>query len=214
VSVQGTNEWLMERLGHVTASRFADVLKQPRSKAAREDGDLSGSAEGYMRELMCELLTNKPARQIESEATRHGKRWENTAREAYMKHTGLKVEQVGFIKHPTERFVGCSPDGLTDDAGLEIKCPIDAQNHLSVLLDGVPKKHMAQIQGGMWVCGKTRWDFVSYHDDFHKDQRLLVIQVARDEQFIDTLFRAVLAFRDEMLSRMQSLIAQWKRKAA
>jgi hypothetical protein len=66
------------------------------------------------------------------------------------------VEACGFIKHPTIKWVGVSPDGLIDDdGGFESKSPFNSVNHLYTLLDGMPEEHMAQCQGGMWVTGRA-----------------------------------------------------------
>jgi hypothetical protein len=51
VSVQGTEEWLLERCGHATASEFASVLASGTERKMRT---------GYLRRLVAERLTGKP----------------------------------------------------------------------------------------------------------------------------------------------------------
>lgn len=216
MTVQGSYEWLMERLGHVTASRFADVMTQPKTKADKEAGVLSQTAQSYMVALIGEHLTQQPSDEVKTYAMEWGTRFEPVARERYEGTTKLDVQQVGFVKHTTERFIGCSPDSIVGDDGmLEIKCPLTAANHVRVLLSqAVPKEHFEQIQGGMWVCDRQWCDFVSYHDNFPNELKMAVIRVHRDKLFIDNLSTAVVAFRDELLNRIKIIHELWKAKVA
>lgn len=208
---QGSPEWIEERLGHITASRFSDVLTKARS------GDGMGkTAESYMIDLIGEHFTRTPASELKTYAMEWGNRWEPVAREAYREHTNFDVHQVGFVKHRSERFIGCSPDSLVGESGLiEVKCPLTAANHVRVLLGNkLPDEHIAQVQGNLWITGREWCDFVSYHDRFFPELRMVIVRVERDDQFIGRLFRAVLAFRDEMVCRMEQIIDSVKRKAA
>ena len=216
VAEQGSRAWVEARLGHITASRFGDVMTQPRSKADKESGKLSQTAENYMIDLLGEHLTQEPASELKTYAMEWGNRWEPVARETYRQFTKLDVVEVGFVRHPTERFIGCSPDSLVESDGLiEIKCPLTAANHVRVLIRGtVPDEHLEQIQGGLWITGRQWCDFVSYHDRFPPDLRMIVLRVERDEQFIADLAAKVTQFRDLMVGRLKELIAYWERQVA
>lgn len=215
MNVQGSPEWAAERLGFCTASRFADIMTSPLSKSDKDSGKLSQTADRYMIDLIGEHLTKEPASELKTYAMDWGNRWEPVAREAYRQKTNFDVRETGFVTHPTERFIGCSPDSLVDaDALAEIKCPLTAANHLRVLLSGdVPEEHTEQIQGGLWITGRFFCDFVSYHDRFPPELRLIVIRVERDSMFIETLVERVIAFRDQMVTRMKQLIEFWRQAA-
>ncbi len=55
----GTPEWHHDRIGRVTASRFKDVMTEPRSKAAKEAGELSDTALAYLHEVIAQAITGK-----------------------------------------------------------------------------------------------------------------------------------------------------------
>jgi len=96
--IQGSQEWIDARLGHVTASRFSDVLTQPRSKADKEAGNLSLTAERYMIDLIGEHLTQEPAEELKTYAMDWGNTWEPVARETYRQRTnffGTTAPQFG-----------------------------------------------------------------------------------------------------------------------
>jgi putative phage-type endonuclease len=162
--VQGSPEWHALRLGKVTASRIADVLTEPRSKADKEAGRLSQTAESYMLELVGEIVTGLPATDYQSVAMKWGSDLEPEAREAYEDWSGVDVEQVGFVCHPKIPHVGCSPDGFLPDPRkldnpgmLEIKCPFGTKEHIrTALSQQIPDQYVAQVQaqrpGLVGVC--------------------------------------------------------------
>lgn len=205
---QRTAEWMAARRGKITASRFADVLTQPRAKADKAAGLLGGTARSYMRQLAWEAFSGVPHKNVISRDMQHGIDCEPTARRLY-EHptfTGLAVTQVGFVTHPTERLVGCSPDGLVGDDGcIEIKCPVVGGIHLGYIADG-PVAHVAQIQGVMWVTGRKWCDFVSYHSLTPTiEQAVHIVRVDRDQVFIDKLESAVRNFRERLEETIKQL---------
>jgi len=144
-AVQGSPEWKAARLGFCTASRFADVLTEPRSKADKEAGRLSATAETYMLALLGEYLTNLPADDYQSPAMRWGTEWEAEARSVYEDTMDCDVDTTGFVHHPTIPKVGCSPDGLIGTDGLlEIKAPFTTNEHVRTALSlEVPEQYFA-----------------------------------------------------------------------
>lgn len=206
--IQGTDAWIKAKLGHVSGSGAADVMTN-----ARKKGEVSKTADRYLRDLIGEHLTEKPASTLKTWEMEWGNRWEPVAREAYMAHTGNQVEQVGFVKHGCEEFIGCSPDGLVGSDGLlQVKCPVVAAFHLDAMLD--PGKfvaeHWPQVQFEMWITGRMWNDLESYHNDFPPRWRLIVIRVERDETYITELSRRSIEFRDEMLRRLNLIVERWE----
>lgn len=211
---QGSQAWHDARLGKVTASRFADVLP-----ASRTTSRWSKTAQSYMMDQLAERWTQSPQGPRENEAMRWGHTWEPEAVKVYAADQGLTcyeggtpppwdVNQVGFIDHPTEKYIGGSPDRLVgDDGGLEIKCPFNTRVHLEYYLGGgMPKEHVAQVQGLLWITGWEWWDFCSY-DHRIPDYKLALfrVRVERDEPYIDKLSAKVIAFRDALLAMDETL---------
>ena len=130
--IQGSPEWLQARLGHVTASRFKDVLAKVKSGEA-------ASRRNYRVELAVQRLTGQIAESYTNGAMQWGTQTEPDARDAYAFATDSQVEQCGFLHHPDLEWVGCSVDGLVgEDGGIEIKCPFQSAVHVDTLLGGVP----------------------------------------------------------------------------
>lgn len=202
---QKSEAWLLERLGHVTGSRFIDVSKRGRG------GDYLKARETAITEITLEALTGKPGAMWTSKATEWGDVHEPIARMAYEAATREFVTEVGYIEHPLHRQVGASPDGLmpAKRKGYESKCPYTATVHLETLLHGMPDDHMWQVQGGMWVCDCDEWDFVSYHPAFPEGMQLYIQTIKRDESFIDVLKSDVLSAVSEINDNVRQLLAKY-----
>ena len=57
-------------------------------------------------------------------ATEHGVKYEDVACSIYADKTNSIVKEYGCIPHDTHKFLGASPDGITEQGrALEIKCP-------------------------------------------------------------------------------------------
>ena len=186
---QRSAEWFFERVGCATASRFKDVLAKLKS------GKPSEKRETYLMEVVVERLTGKPNEHFSSAAMEHGQAMEPQSRMSYEAATGLIVEEVGFIKHPTIPMVGGSPDGTIGDDGLwESKSPYNTANHLYAILEGMPPEHMAQIQGLLWVTNRRWCDFQSYDPRLPAPLDRYVQRIERDDAYIAALEAEVVQF--------------------
>lgn len=190
---QGSIEWLMERVGFCTASRFRDV------QDFTAKGKPGAKRMSYLWELVIERLTAKPVQHFANTAMEWGAANEGYARMAYEARTGAIVEQCGFVRHQTIGFVGGSPDGLIDDdGGLEIKCPWNSANHLQCFLTGMPEEHTGQVQGIMWITEREWWDFGSFDPRMPAHLQLFVQRVQRDDGYIANLDDKVSEFLTEV----------------
>ena len=206
MSEQKTEAWLLERLGHVTGSRFVDVCAKDKTGKR-----FLKARETCITEITLELLTGQPGAMWTSKATDWGNQHEPYARMAYEAHTGEFCEEVGFITHPDYMQVGCSPDGIIAGRrrGYESKCPLTPTVHLDTLLNGMPEEHTFQVQGGMWVCDLDEWDFVSYHPLFPPGMRLYVETIKRDQAFIDEMAANVLSAVEEINHNVKRLLEKY-----
>jgi len=216
---QRSVEWRKLRCGDVTASRFCDVMTQPRTKVAKDNQEWSETARSYMLEKLGELLTGIPADRFLSAPTRWGQEWESAAFEAARnavadKFKGWRVEtpvgEFAYIHHPTESGIGCSPDGVIGEDGLlELKCPFNPVNHLRTVLSGeMPEKHKEQVQGTLWIAERHWYIFGSF-DPRVADagiNPLFLVRVERDEQYIKhELAPRVIRFRDWLMAEYERL---------
>jgi predicted phage-related endonuclease len=184
---QRTPEWFAKRCGKFTGSRFADVMAR-----SKKDGKPLKAYNDLIWQIVVERMTGTVAEGADSYSMRWGRDVEGFAREEYELLTGMQVEQIDFIEHQDFAFVGCSPDGLVGDGGLELKCPKDSAIHLERFLSGVPEEYIPQVQGCMWVTGRQWWDFASYDPRMPETHRILRITVQRDQDYIDKLQSAVI----------------------
>lgn len=205
---QGSLEWLQQRLGKVTASRFQDVMAKIKS------GEAAGRR-NYRAELVVQRLTGEIPESYTNTAMQWGTDHEDEARLAYEEYSGNLVEQVSFIDHP-ELMAGCSPDGLIDaDGGVEIKNPYQTAIHLETLQKGFPEGHKAQVQGCIWITGRQWWDFVSYDCRLKSaGLELYVERIYRDEEYIQSLEQEVTAFLQEVDQTIAALNELKQKRAA
>jgi len=194
---QGTDEWFAARLGKVTASRAADVMTK-KGSAAR--ANLSA-------QLVLERLTNTKGELFSSPSMQWGVDQEPFARAAYEAHSGVWVDTVGFVQHPTIERAGASPDGLVGLDGLvEIKCPNTA-TMLDVLSTGkVPSNHSIQMQMQMACTGRAWCDYAVFDSRMPVKAQLFVKRVQRDQKYIDDLNKEIIAFLAEVEINYQFLI--------
>lgn len=203
--IQGSDEWLVLRLGVVTASNFGKVLTGGQGKTRLS----------YMRQLRDELITGRKEQLHWSAAMERGSELEPLARKAYEEHSGHNVNEVGFIFKCSQRRVGGSPDGLINDhGGLEIKCPLPGTHDKYLHTGKIPRAYMAQIQGCMWLTGRTWWDFVSFCPEFPEDRRLLIRRVERDTSFINHMAKAIEGFVQELDQITKQQQIYYERKSA
>jgi hypothetical protein len=195
--LQHTEEWRLDRCGHATASEFAAILAKGQGKMRWQ----------YMRRVLAERLTGKPCETYHNSRMDDGIKAEPFAVMAYEARTGNVVQLAGFIKHPTLKWCGCSPDGLVDeDGGAEIKSVIPTTQIDTIQSGGCPPEHKPQVQGNLLVTGREWWDFVSFCPDMPERLRLHIHRVYRDEEYIAHLEREVRGFLLEVQTRYDVLM--------
>lgn len=199
---QNSEAWLQARLGLPTASAFSKIL-------AKGEGKLRNT---YMKQLAGEIITGKPDPSWGgNEDTERGHELEAAVRDLYAKKTGtelIDMIEVGFV---TDGKKGCSPDRLIgDEGGLEIKTTFPHYLADILLEDQVPTKHLAQLQGSMWITGRRWWDIAIYWPGMP----LFVKRVARDEVYIQKLATEVDRFTAELKAVVAKLTAMDTARAA
>ena len=195
---QRTDEWFAARIGKVTASRVADVIAKTKSGQ-------SASRANYAADLVVERLTGQKASSFSNAAMEWGTQTEPQAKAAYAAKTGILVEDVGFIDHPTIAMSGASPDGFAEDGLIEVKCPNTATHLEYVLAELPPLKYFTQMQWQM-ACTNRPWcDFVSFDPRLPERLQLLVVRVPRDDDYIKMLEQEVTIFLRELDDKFNKL---------
>jgi len=182
--------WFAERRGIPTASRFCDIVTPICQERKGERRDT------YIHELVAERMTETTQEHYVSSAMERGTILEDEARRWYELRTGRVVNQVGVVFQNKLRKWAASPDGLWEDRGLEIKCPL-RQTIVKYLIDGKPPgDHMVQMQAGMWITGLSKWDYVLYTDEPNIPS--VIWTVEREEKFMSAFDKFLQPFCDEV----------------
>jgi hypothetical protein len=157
--VQGSDEWLNQRRGIVTASVVGQLVTPKTLQPANNE-----TSRALTAQLVAERLTGYTDPNYIGDDMLRGIEDEPRAREKYAEFYQHTVTEIGFILRREETWqLGYSPDGLVGDDGLiEVKSP-RAKTHLRTILDDeVPDQYMAQCQAGLLVSGRAWIDFISY----------------------------------------------------
>lgn len=193
--IQEREEWFHKRRGRFTASEFHRLMGYEDNP--KYDTELTKGGTSYAYEKYLETITEAGER-YRNESMDRGNELEGEAAIRFMEETGLEVANTGDEQEFIElgEHVGCTPDGLVgDDAGLETKCPDSKthDNYLTNIVDQesfkkVCKDYYYQIQGSMYVTGRSHWYFVSYDPRFKdKEEQLLILRIERNEEDIEKL---------------------------
>jgi hypothetical protein len=155
--IQGSEEWLDQRRGIVTASVVGKLLT-PTLKVA--DNDVS---RGITTTLAAERIAGWTEDTPMTADMWRGVEHEPFARDVYAENYA-PVTEVGFMRRDEDGWtLGYSPDGLVGDDGLiEIKCPRAKTHVRTILADEVPVHYMAQCQAGLLVSGRKWIDWLSF----------------------------------------------------
>jgi len=203
VELQRTDQWLMDRLGLITASKVKDLVGKTKT------GAYLATRDNYKWQLVRERITGVPIEFRASAAMQWGIDQEEDAREFYQARYDVEVAQVGFIKHPSIECAGASPDGLVGEEGLiEIKC-MESVNHLRTIYSRrAPEEHVDQCQFQMAVTGRQWCDLTLYDPRMPDELQLKRFRLKRDQDRITFLETEILLFNIEIEDIVSKLLEQ------
>lgn len=184
--IQGSDAWLEQRRGMVTASVVGQLITPNTIKPASND-----KSRALVAQLVAERITGWVDPVYVSAEMLRGTEDEPRAVEVYSEHYA-PVTTTGFMVRREDGWtLGYSPDGLVGDDGLvEVKAP-RAKRHLATILSAeVPPEHMAQLQAGLLVSGRKWIDFISYCGGMP----MWVRRVLPDQRWFDAITAVVEQF--------------------
>lgn len=165
--VRAETPWEKARLGKFTSSEIDKLFTLPQGKDARKAGEISRSAKTYIESRAAEIVTG-----FFRQVTLWSMEWGNLNEPLAADRLGEYFPEVQYFGKKNPLFLpltdcsGGSPDCLDLSLGIvsEIKCPINAGNHLKYCLlshsDELKKfhrKHYHQIQMNM-VCASKKYN--------------------------------------------------------
>ncbi len=190
---QGSTSWLQARSGIVTASEVHRLVSAKTWKPRESEGVTT-----YLAELLAERVIGGPLQGLGSWAMEQGHLLEERAvpwLSNDLMHKGLdyEIERVGLITTDAGD-VACSPDGLMEKCGVEIKS-LQWVNHIKILMaQAIPDEYLCQLHAGMYVTGFDEWIFCAYHSTLPK----FVRRVERDLKIQVVIGNAIRAFNERL----------------
>lgn len=188
---QRSPEWFQQRKLRITGSRIGAILGvSPWQKP-----------EDVIRSMVREYH-DYPSEFVSNPAVDHGNNNEQRALLAFMRETGMNVEECGFFEYGDR--MGASPDGLTSDGGvLELKVPYGIRNQSEAKFKTLAEQqhYYHQVQMEMLSAGREHAYFAQYvapkGDPLSMDyvpQQINIEQVKLDPSWIDNHLPAINQF--------------------
>jgi len=183
---QQSAAWDKLRLGRFTGSGISALMTDPKTKAAKEAGELSETAKKYIYEKAMETVTGQSNNEATSRAIDWGNEWEEHAL-IELKKAQNRPDDSTELKPSFKLFneyFGCSPDAFMihpdfGAVGCEIKCPWNSVNHFlhSSVTDGerlksINSDYYWQILGNCLTFNLPAWIFASYDPRQPEHRRL------------------------------------------
>ena len=177
-NAQHSKEWMQERLGLPTASKFAEII------TTKGEPTVETRRIKYLEELAGEILSGRPTKRFVSNKMKDASEREPEARLLYEIVTGSEVQEVGLCYKDEQKKYGASPDGLIGLlGGFETKDADPCVQVMRVRTGWKGMDHFQQVHGGMYVCEREWWDLQSYCEGM----KPIIIRFYRDEKFISRL---------------------------
>ncbi len=191
--VQGSEEWILQRTGLLTASEMS-LCFTPTLKVADND---------KVRSHVWELAAQRWNKYVEptyiGDNMLRGREDEVRARILYEQHYA-PVTDVGFVTNDRWGFtIGCSPDGLVgDDGGIESKSRKQKLQFEDILSQAVPAEHIIQVQTCLLVTERVWWDYNSYCGGMP----MMTLRVYPDEKLHNAIIDAAEAFEKKVREKL------------
>lgn len=194
IAEQGSEEWLIERIPFVTASKIADVMAKGRG----------ASRANYLAKKFCEIVAGRPTKTFKSAYMQDGNDREPEARLLYEQIKQCSVKQLPFA-YLEDELLGASTDGEVDEDGIiEIKNVMSSEQIRLLTTGKIKDQYIKQMQTQMYVLDKKWCDFVSvaFGDDDSGELpdrlKVKIIRVLRDETMIAAIRKEVAFFHKDL----------------
>ena len=105
--------------------------------------------------------------------------------------TGLILEKSGLLLNEKYPIFGASPDAITEEYVVEVKCPTSRHSKERYISSSrtIGKKVMAQIQLQMAIANRTKSLLCVADENFEKNGEVEIIPVDFDKSLISDLVK-------------------------
>ncbi len=176
-------EFSYPRYCRITASKLWEA-----SNCKTKDGVLTDMLFGATR--LKDTKAMKRGRTLESEVLKQISAVRN-----------LTIHNIGLILSTKLPLFGASPDGITDEYVVEVKCPMTAQSQLNYIdsKGNISQKCKAQIMLQMCFAGKMKGLFCMAHFDFETSKNITIVEVPYDFPFLTDAVRRASSFWEQAI---------------
>lgn len=191
---QYDDEYWKLKAGRPSASQLPKIVTST--------GKKSTSWPDMVFKFAAERETGKVEDSFSGKWTDRGSEMEAEAREAYSFIMDADVKEVGMVFSDERRLWLCSPDGLMESGGLEIKCPSQGVHKRYCHENKLPTIYSPQVWGSLWICDELEWwDFFSYHPDMKPFR----IRVTREDEGYKKYVEALETFLPEFVKEIDAV---------
>lgn len=168
-----SQEWFDLRFGRITASK---IYEASRCK----------TAEGALTEAILGASAFKG-----TEASKRGQKLEPQVIAEVAKARNIKIISSGLLLNPGFPIFGASPDGISDNYVVEVKCPSKEETVRQYIENEKLKpKYYAQIQIQMFFANKQKGLFCVASPHFENNSVVSIYDVNFDIEACNDLFHA------------------------
>uniref|UniRef100_A0A8D8X7W9 YqaJ viral recombinase domain-containing protein n=1 Tax=Cacopsylla melanoneura TaxID=428564 RepID=A0A8D8X7W9_9HEMI len=164
--------WREMRYGRITASKLYEA-----SRCSTTEGSLVNAILGASK------VKNNVAME-------RGIRLEKDVLKEVERKLSIKINRSGLILIPENPIFGASPDGISENAVFEVKCPVSEKSFKTYFNDDetMPAdKYLAQIMLQMYMCNKDLGFFCVARPCFEKSKDILILKVVYNEAWLQSV---------------------------
>lgn len=110
--------------------------------------------------------------------------------------TRIPFQHCGLFLSPSFPLFGASPDGISKDHVMEIKCPVSEKSRISYInaKGEITNKYRAQMQLEMLLSKRDSALFCVAHHNFESNKIVTIMEEKFDKLFVDQLIAEASAF--------------------
>ena len=189
---QERDEWMISRIGFISASKMEAVMAKGEGKTRRK----------YMLQLIAERTTGISSESFQSQAMLDGIESEKFAVAWYELVSGILTDDSRFVRHPTIQMYGASPDRFIGSDGLlEVKCVIRETYLDYVDTEKIDRGYYLQMQTQL-DCTDRKWcDFLMFSTAYNYGK---IVRVYRDEKIIMEIHAEVERLNNDIIKYIES----------
>lgn len=188
--IQGSPEWLQQRMGILTASEMKLIITPKKLEYAQNDKE-----KAHLYELAAQRINQYVEPSYIGDDMLRGQDDESYARETY--HESYEhVEMCGFITNDKFGFtLGYSPDGLVGKKkAIEAKSRRQKFQVETIVNWEAPEEHRIQLQTGMLVGELDEIPYISYCGGMP----MATIIVKPDEKIQEAIIKSATIFHEKL----------------